>query len=389
MLPQREEIINALIKRNILNAKKEIIDEGKFIELIFAIFLSLISHERVKFFWARDFLEEQTFKERHSKIMGYFHLPFHFVGFSNKTVFIADKHSKDKIFNEEFIPTLINSFEDIYHFRKVGNLNEITNQVIWSNHSCAKGDKEFCSNCKSAFSQELIRKSEPFFKTLNVKSYLILDIPISLIMEFVSEDDLIEETERNMCKTCNRLILPHFKFCPECGVEIERTEDKMSKNREKMFNELMCIFLSLKNKLDSGMCKSNLYLHKDTHETDIYLKNNKKSLLIEGTTQIDLPKEYIIKKAILLLVVDAISPQDMENYLIIWSLDKECACETNKEYTEEIFDKERFILLESSLERQILNNPTIGIDHEELSLLKKDFFSSVEKLNNEIKRILL
>jgi len=235
MLPKREEIISVLIDRKIINSEKEIIDEKKFRELILATFLSLISHERVKRFWTRDSLEERTFREKHDKIMNYFHLPFHFIGFSNKTVFIADKHSKDKIFNEEFIPTLINSFQDIHYYRKVCNLIDITDEVICSTHRCLRGEEEFCPSCKPYFSRELIKKKEIFFRSLNVKSHIVLDIPISLIMEFISEDDLIEESERNICEGCNRLILPHFKFCPECGKKIERSKEILgSPNREKI-----------------------------------------------------------------------------------------------------------------------------------------------------------
>jgi len=387
MVLSDEQILGTLISEKIVNDKNQIIDEEKFKSLLTAVFLSQISHERIKSFWKRHVSEERllSLKDRYERVSPFYKLTFHFVGFGNKTVFISDKNPNDRVFNEEFIQNIVNSKEDIHFYRRMAKLNEITDEVIRSSHKC---NDEFCKDCRDNFTSMLLSKLDKFLKSLDVRGYILLDIPINTIVNFIDPDSLIEEWGENNCKCeeCQRQLLEHFKFCPECGIKVQKTDDASSNNREKIFNQLLGLYLKLKNNLEKH--NANLFLHQSTKETDIYLKNGNKSLLIEGTTQVDLQKNYIIDKAFTLLLIDSLD-SSIKNYLVLWSLDKNCSSERNESYVKDLFQDKRFLFNEYSQNKPMLKGPTISINNEELQSLKKEFDNIIHNLNNYVQSLLL
>lgn len=385
MLPKREYLIKILLDHGIIDSGKKIKNEEIFLELLFSIFLGWVCHERIKYFWEKDYLEETVIKEKYRKIVPFFHLPFHFIGMGDRTVFISDKTAKDKIFHEHIIDHLIDSYEDIHHFRNLSKMYDLKNEAIYSNHDCKRQENQvFCPDCKIGFEKELLKVHKDFFASINIKGYLILEIPTSLIKEFISEDELIEEEALDKCVKCKKVIVPNYwRYCPICGEQIANIEKEISSPREKVFNELLSIYFEYKHNLSSS--RANKYFYKNQHEIDILLQKENKSMLIEGTTTIDLKKEYIDKKISTLLLFDKI--YDSTNHLILWSLDVNCASSQNKDYIS-VFGEGEFILLEPCLKDQILNKKMIGIEQDELTMLKLEFDNIINSLNEYIVQFL-
>lgn len=378
MIPLISEVETFLISQGFLDSNGKIIDHNKFKELLFAVFLAHIVQERVKRFWERDYLEEKNITQKHKKIKPFFHLPFHFIGINKKTAFIAEKSLRDRIFHEEFMPSLIGSYEDIDIFRRLSSLHEITNETIYSKHTCTRGTNVFCKDCKSSFSEELLSNHSAFFKNLNVKSYIILDIPLELLKYFISEDDLIEEVEDLICGQCGRVMLDHYKHCPDCGKAVSKRETRENQtNREKMFNVLLSIYLG--SRTSAERYDANKPIHQGTHETDVYLSRGAKALLLEGTTQVAISKEYVVQKGLLFLVIKATMP----NYkirLLLWSLDKDCNSTKNKAYIKDLAPESDLMLWPSKLSDKILSNPTISIPQNDLNLLRGEVNELIEGL---------
>ena len=385
MVISDEDILRTLISEKIVDEKNEIIDEDKFKSLLLAVFLSQVSHERIKSFWKKHLSEERLLrpKDRYEKISSFYKLTFHFTGFGNKTVFISDKNINDRVFNEEFIQSIVNSKEDIHFYRRMAKLTEITDEVIRASHQCTA---EFCKDCRDNFTNILFGKLDLFLKALDVRSYVILNIPILAITNFVDPDSLIEEWGENNCDGCQRPLLEHFKFCPECGTPVSKTNNNEYNNREKVLNQLLGWYIRLKNKLSGH--NSNAFLHQSTRETDVYLKNGNKSLLIEGTTQVNLQKDYIIDKAFTLLLIDSLD-SNIKNYLVLWALDKNCSSERNESYVKDIFREKRFFFNKYSQQKQILKGGNISINNEELQILKDEFYSVLDNLNQYTRDLLL
>ena len=384
----KKEVINRLIFGKLLNEKEEVISEDKFKELIFAVLLSFIAHNKILFNWNRDLKENKKLnpKERSLKIKSYFSLPFHFLGIGNKTIFVADKNPRDKFLREEFIDTIVTCTQDIDSIRRIADLWEISDEIIKKSHNCQEGEKIFCKDCKCGFDNNLIEYLDRLFKALDIKSYFIFDLNINTIKNFIDEDDIIEDIEDMQCLRCFCHFDDYDRFCSSCGLEIEKKEKKESNDREKMFNYLLAIYLSKKNNLLDY--DANMHFHKGTRETDILLMKNKKRMLLEITTQVNLPKEYIIEKAISLLIMQAIFPND-ENYMVFWSLDKDNNSANNYSNVAEMFETERFFLVKSSLPREILKNPTVGISQEDLILLKAEFENMITYISERINTLLL
>jgi hypothetical protein len=298
-------------------------------------------------------------KEKSNKIKSYFSLPFHFLGIGDKTVFIADKNPRDKFLKEEFVDTLVSCLQDIDAIRRISDLWEIENKEIKSNHNCTADENSFCKDCKISFDNHLNNNMAKLLKALDIKSYIILNMPINTIKTFIDEDDIIEEIEDMQCHRCFCSLDEYDRYCYSCGLQVEKKEKKESNDREKMFNYLLSIYLAKKKGLSDY--EANLHFHKGTRETDVLLMKEKKRMLIEITTQVNVPKEYIVEKAISLLIMKAILPL-YESYMIFWSLDKNNDSEQNYSNIKDMFGKDMFFLVKSSLPKEILKNPTIWWD---------------------------
>jgi hypothetical protein len=372
MILDKSEVINRLIFEKLIDSNGKITSEEKFKDLIFAVLISFIAHNKILFNWNRDLKENKkmNLKEKSSKIKSYFSLPFHFIGIGAKTVFVADKNPKDKFLREEFVDTLVASFQDIDVIRRIADLWEIEDKMVKEGHDCNKNEKLFCKNCKTSFNNHLQNNIQKLLKALDVKSYIVLDLPITTIKNFINEDDIIEEIETLQCSGCFCNLEEHHLYCYNCGLEKEKRERKESTDREKMFNFLLAIYFAERKNLKEY--DANKTFHKDTRETDVLLGENKKRILIEITTQVDVPKEYITEKAISLLIMKSILKED-KSYMIFWSLDKNNSSAPNYENVREMFDEELFFLVDSSLPKEILKNPTVGISQEDINLLRKEF----------------
>ena len=384
----KKEVIQRLTFEKFLNEEEKIVSEAKFKDLILAVLLSFIAHNKILFNWNRDLKENRKLnpKEKSNKIKNYFSLPFHFLGMGNKTIFIADKNPKDKFLREEFVDTLVTCCQDIDVIRRVADLWDISDNNIKDSHSCLEDKNRFCKDCKNSFDNHLIGHHEKLFKSIDIKSYIVLDVNINTIKNFIDEDDILEEIEEMQCKRCFRYFEEYDRFCSNCGLELEKKRKRESNDREKMFNYLLAIYLSKKNNVSDF--EANSCFHKGTRETDILLKNDKKRMLLEITTQISPSREYITEKAISLLIMQAILPKDYESYMVFWSLDKNNHSEENYSNIKEMFDKERFFLVKSSLPKDILKNPTVGIVQEDISLLKDEFQNIMEFISEKINILL-
>ena len=382
------EVIQRLTFEGILDAKGKIISEEKFKDIMFAVLLSFIAHNKILFNWNRDLKDnKKSLKEKSSKIKSYFSLPFHFLGLGNKTIFVADKNPRDKFLREEITETIITCSQDIDMIRRVSDLWEITDEIIKKSHSCQADSKNFCiKNCKESFENQLAEKHEKLLKALDIKSYFVLGLKAKTIKSFIDEDDIIEDLEDTRCKRCFCYFDEHDRFCSNCGLELEKKKIRESNDREKMFNYLLAIYLSKKNKILDY--EANLHFHKGTRETDVLLKKDKKRILLEITTQVNIAREYLIEKAISLLIMQAILPKDYESYVIFWSLDKNNDSKDNIEDVLEMFGERRFFLVKSSLQKDILKNPTVGIPQEDLDLLRGEFENMLKYMVEKTKILL-
>jgi hypothetical protein len=385
----KKEVLNRLIFEKILDDKNQIISEEKFKDLMFAVLVSFVAHNKILFNWNRDLKENKkmNIKEKANKIKSYFSLPFHFLGIGEKTVFVADKNPRDKFLKEEFVDTMVTCTQDIDAIRRISDLWGIEDKLIKSSHNCSADENSFCKDCKISFDNHLENNIEKLLKALDIKSYIILDIPINTIKTFIDEDDIIEEIEDMQCRRCFCSLDEHDRFCYNCGFQVEKKEKKESNDREKMFNHLLSIYLAKKKKLADY--EANLHFHKGTRETDVLLMQGKQRMLLEITTQVDVPKEYITEKAISLLIMKAILPPEYKSYMIFWSLDKNNDAKHNYSNIDGMFEKDIFFLVKSSLPREILKNPTVGIILEDLIFLRKEFDNLIEYTLDKVDNLLL
>ena len=387
MTLDKKEIINRLIFEKLLDEKEQIISEDKFKDLLFAVLVSFIVHNKILFNWNKDLRESKKvgIKERSNKIKSYFSLPFHFLGIGDKTIFVADKNPRDKFLKEEFVETITTSLQDIDAIRRIADLWEIGDAMIKSGHNCIEEEKSFCKECKLSFDNHLKEHLEKLFKAMDIKSYFVLDLPINTIKNFIDEDDIIEEIEDMQCRKCFCNLDEYDKFCSNCGKEVEKRKKKESNDREKMFNFLLAIYLSRKKNLKDY--EANSHFHRETRETDVLLKNENKFMLLEITTQVNVSKEYIVEKAISLLIMKAILPK-VKSHMVFWSLDKNNHSEINYSHIKDMFNEETFFLVKSSLPREILKNPTVGIYQEDVNLLRNEFENMLNYILEKIDDLL-
>jgi hypothetical protein len=53
-----------------------------------------------------------------------------------------------------------------------------------------------------------------------------------------------------------------------------------------------------------------------------------------------------------------------------------------------MFDKERFFLVDSSLPREILKNPTVGIPQEDIILLRAEFENMINYISEKVNSLI-
>ena len=379
---KKDDIIQRLKYHKILDEIGNILDEEKFKEIINAVFLGLVSLERIKSFWKREVLEESVFQDKVDKVRPYYHRPFHYVGLGDKTLFISEKEVHERIFFHEFIPNFINRIEEIDLIRRSCNLcNKISNEIIKSHHGCTATENSFCDGCKNKFVEELLNNIKEFLLPLQVKSYTILNIPIEMVMAFINGDDLIEELQDNTCSNCRRFVFDYFTYCPDCGKEIKKYGSDVI-NREKVFNELIALYLEKKSQVK---CNANNYLNESFIEIDVIASNNNKNLAIEGTSKVNLDKGYLNKKLTTLLFLDVLNYQD-KNKLVLWSLDSMGDCEENLNFVKK-FAKESFEILKPKMDRKIMNNKAISINNDDLKLLIEEIDYVLKELLNRVNEL--
>ena len=379
---KKEDIIQRLKYHKILDEFENILNENKFKEIIIAVFFGLVSLERIKSLWKKEVLEESVFQDKIERIRPYYHRPFHYVGMGKKTIFISEKEVHERIFFQEFIPNFINRVEEIDLIRRSCNLHKKINDDLIKSHSgCVATNETFCEGCKEKFSEELLNNVNDFLLPLQVKSYTVLDIPLEIVMAFINGDDLIEELEENICSHCKRFVFEYFAFCPDCGKELKRTKNDVI-NREKVFNELVSLYLEKKSHIK---CSANNYLNESFVEVDIIASNNNKNLAIEGTTIINLDKNYLNKKLTTLLFLDVLNYQD-KNKLLLWSLDAIGNNKENLDFVKKIA-KESFEILTPKMDKKIMNNKSISINISDLKTLVEEINYVLDELLKKVNEL--
>ena len=372
----KEDILQTLQYHKILDESENIKDDNKFRKLIVAVFLGMVSLERIKSSWKKEAREESVFQNKIEKIRPHYHRPFHYVGFGDKTLFISEKQIHERFFYQEFIKQFVVRIEDIDLIRRACNLTlKITDAQIKSHVGCKPELDKFCAECKNKFSEELLKNHKDFLFPLQVKSYTILDISIETIMAFINEDDLIEELEENTCQKCKRFVFEYFKYCPDCGEKIKKVNSPSPINREKVFNELVSIYLNKKTGIN---CEANKYLNDSYIETDILVSNKDKNLAIEGTTIVNLDKNYLNKKLTTLLFLDVLFPKP-KNKLILWSLDHLGDKQENIEFVNKIA-KGSLEIMKSLSTIPLMQNNSVAIIQTDLESLIKEVNFFIDEL---------
>lgn len=380
----KEDVLQRLKYHNILDESENIKDEDRFRKLITAVFLGLVSLERIKSSWKREAMEESAFQNKIEKIRPHYHRPFHYVGFGDKTIFISEKEVHERFFYEEFISQFITRIEDIDLIRRACNLSiKIPNDKIKSHNGCKAEADNFCPACKDKFSEELLNNHKEVFSALQVKSYSILYIPIEVILAFINGDDLIEELEENTCPKCRRFVFEYFNHCPDCGEKIKKVSSQSPINREKVFNELISIYLSKKTGID---CQANEYLNESFIEVDILASTTNRKLAIEGTTKIDLDKGYLNRKLTTLLFLDILFPNH-RNKLVLWSLDHLGDKPENITFVNKIA-KGSFEIMKSSSANPFMRNNSVAIIQQDLEALIKEVNSFIDGILEKLKTLI-
>ncbi len=379
----KDDILQRLKYHKILDSTGKVINETKFQQLIKAVFLGWISLERIKSFWKKEALEESIFQDKIERVRPYYHRPFHYVGFSKKTLFISEKEVHERIFFHEFIPQFISRIEDISLIRRTCNLiSKINDNLIRNHPACQATTDGFCDGCRDKFAEELLNNHVDFLTPLQIKSYSIIDLSIETIMAFIDEDDLIIELEESVCEQCKRLVLEHFKFCPECGKKLTNKNSSSSINREKVLNNLIAVYLEKKTGI---MCEANQYYCASKVEIDIIATKGNRKLAIEGTSIVDLDVNYLYKKVTSLLFLD-VKFNTFKNKMILWSMDFEGNKKANLDFIDEVA-KGSFEILKASLPRKIMINQSISITQQDLNLIIKEADYIVQELLTKISEL--
>jgi hypothetical protein len=291
-------IRNLLIKENIIS-EDNIIDENKFRSFLFGLFLYYFAYERYKWFFNKTVADQMlSFSKGKRVAFSPPSCPFRFVGINQKTIFIGDMGQAHLFFRETLQKRFIESYPTIHYISS--RIND--KKFLWKNHSCETN----CEKCLEDFSKFSLDNFEAVRNIIGINSYILLDIHSSLFEGLISEEDFIEiGQDVHVCSKCNEKLFKHYKYCPGCTEKVDKSifiENKKPGNPEKIFNECMAIFLSLKK---GYSWKANHELDSlFNDEMDIFLSKEQFIKIIEGTVKMELDQEYIIDKSKTLVLVE-------------------------------------------------------------------------------------
>jgi hypothetical protein len=384
-----------LLENGIIEENNSIVNESKFKEFIFGIFLFYLSFERYKSLFDSALESQRRHIIRNQRPIPFAlpAFPFRFVGMGSKTLFIGKMDRPTELFPEIINQTFFWNYNYIDRVLPIieGHLGE----NCWSkSHSCTKSYlNKYCRDCKTDFSEYACSNLELFSKSLGIQSFIKLDLPSEIFKEHITQgqEGLIEfEQEPHLCE-CKKRLEKEWVCCPYCRKDIDHSifEGDLVKSSiaEKIFNEVLAVYFSLKK---GYSFKANYVLDKDfSNEVDIYLSKPGSIKLIEFTTKLDVNKDYVISKAKTLNLVEGSlracnggHTRTLSCNLILSSIN----CPSDLDYLKtiplKIHESGKFKILNSSF--RFNANSEIKIEQTELDSMKDAFFGLIHEILKEL-----
>ena len=254
--------------------------------------------------------------------------------------------------------------------------------------------KKYCELCKKDFQNVASHSLANYSKSLGIEAYLKLNVPISFFKGLIAADELIAlEQPPELCE-CGAELEEEKNYCAQCGKAIEKNiiekDETDSGEPEKLFNEALGLYLSLKKKYSF---RPNHILDKDfNNETDIFLQKEETFKLIEYTTKLKVDKNYVISKIKTLhLVEGSLTTEYARNNmpikpkcaLVLLPLNQPDNLEKLEILPLKIFEsREKFKIIKSNFKFKITNQ--MQIEQDELNKLKIVFNDTLYELISSI-----
>jgi len=354
-----------LLENKILGEQGQIIDETKFVDFLFTLFMYYISYERYKWFFDKTLKEQNPALIKGKSNMGYAPpiCPFKFIGLGDKILFVGSMNNPPWLFKEVFQENFFRSYDLIdgtkYLFEHLFKDGE-----LWKSHECSKQYQDrYCEVCKQDFGKfiSLDENIPVLCKNFGIDSYLIINIPPRFLKRLIFQDDFVELSQGNPSQ-----------------------RNEMSGNPEKVFNESLALFLSIKtnSKPESNLTIDSIF----NHEIDVCLIKNNERKIIEGTTKIWLDNEYVKKKALTLSLICHQLEQESKKKniavpkcsMLIWCISNPKNIEELNSISNRLFDNGKIKIIESKFTLE--NTGKLEFKQEELGNIKKAFLNILNEL---------
>lgn len=343
-------IKNILIKNNIIFEDK-ILNEELFLDFLLGLFLYYFSYERYRYFFGKSVNEALSLLSKGKKSpFSPLPCPFRFVGVEDKTLFIAEMGQAHLFFKETLTSSFFNSFSLITYGNLI--LNEKGDASSWKKHECPT----LCEQCKKDFSSFASKNLNSLCSGMGINSYILLNVNAELFKGLISPDEFIEISQQEPRCSCNEHIYSHQKHCQYCGTKIDKklfAHNNKPGNPEKIFNEALAVYLSMKKGYDykSNHTEDDLF----NEETDIFLFKESKIKIIEGTVKMELDKSYVIDKTKTLALIEKLLKRDvqykdkqLECDILIWGINEPLNKIELEEIPKRIFHEDKRIWIISS-----------------------------------------
>lgn len=382
-----------LISDKIITENDEIIQDKSFREILFVLFLYYFSYSKYQWYFKR-IIEEQFYNvlnRKKDKVTTYMPRPspFKFLGLGENILFIGDMPDSYYLFKEAFYENLF--LREPLIDMVLGNLSDPSKK--WEkNHICENLSGRYCKICKEEIAKFIEKEDmNSLIKTLNLKGYLKINIPPSIIKQIISFDEFVELIEEQNKCPCGALLYKGWKVCPYCAKEIDQKmflKKQSHGNPEKMFNECLSLYLG---------CKKGYKIKKANHELDevfneemdVFLQSPEmdKIRIIEGTNSFIIDKNYIKDKLKTLSVVqnqlEVVSQRERKKCpsirMCLWMINQQENQKELEKIQETLFFEDKKFFMHTS-DGKLENNLNIEISQKDLDFIKNSFYCIINKL---------